>query len=228
MNARIPRALAAAAAVATLALPSTTMAQGAFEGVVTFQVTAGTGGEQTMQYSVKGNKVRMDVTAGGMSMFTLYDGATKTVDMVMPMRQMYMERAVDNEQAMADSAAAKAKIDWTGKKETIAGRECEHANVTDGQGQTSDVCLAKGMGPFMRMNGGMGRGRGMGGGGWEGHIGQAFPLKVIRNGQVEMLATKIEEKPLDDSIFRIPDGYQKMQMPMGMPMGGRGRRGGGR
>ncbi|HEU4988460.1 MAG: DUF4412 domain-containing protein [Gemmatimonadota bacterium] len=232
MNARISRALAAAAAVATLALPAAATAQGTFEGVVTFQVSAGPGGQQTMQYSVKGDKVRMDMSAGGMSMFTLYDGATKTVDMVMPMRQMYMERAIDNDQAMADSAAAKVKIEWTGQKETIAGRECEHANVTDGEGQTSDICLAKGMGPFMRMNGGMGgRGRGMRGGmggGWEGHLGQAFPLKVTRNGQVEMLATKIEAKSLDDATFRVPDGYQKMQMPMGMPMGGRGRRGGGR
>lgn len=207
------------------AIPFTAGAQGTFEGVVTFQVSAGQSGAQTMQYSVKGNKVRMDISAGGMNMFTLYDGSTRTIDMVVPMRQMYMERSADDMPAAADSAAANAKISWTGKKETIAGYECEHATITDDQGQATDVCLAKGLGSFVSMGGGMGgrggRGRGMTmGSGWEGHIGQMFPLKVMRGNQVEMEATSIEKKTLDASLFTIPDGFNKMSMPMGG--GGRG------
>jgi len=221
MNARNSFTLAASAAMAILTFrPASAAAQGSFEGVVTFQVNAGPGGQQSMQYSVKGDKVRMDISAQGMQMFTLFDGATKTIDMVIPMRQMYMERSAVDAHAMADSAVAANKIDWTGKKETIAGYECEHANITDDQGQPTDVCLAKGLGTFVQMGGGMGaRGRGRGGmgGGWEGHIGQAFPLKVVKNGQVEMEVTKIEKKSLDDSLFTIPKGFQKM----GMPMGGR-------
>jgi Domain of unknown function (DUF4412) len=211
MHARTSHLFAAAVTAATLiALPAA--AQSTFEGVVTIQVDAGPSGQQPMQYSVKGNKVRMDISTQGMQMVMLFDGATHTMDMVIPMRQMYMERTVDDPRVMADSVVAASKIDWTGKKETIAGYACEHANITDDQGQATDVCLAKGLGGFVQVGSGMG-GRGSMGGGWEGHIGQLFPLKVERNGAVEMLVTKIEKKSIDDSIFSIPDGYQKMTMP---------------
>lgn len=207
-------------AVAVAAAPSLAAAQSAFEGVITFRMDAGQGGPSAMQYSVKDGHVRMDISARGMTMFTLYDGAAKTVDMVIPMQQMYMERAVDP-QALADSAnARKHDITWTGRKETVAGYECEHATVSDDMGKTSDVCLAKGLGTFVQMNGGM-RGRGGSqGGGWEGYVGDAFPLKVEQDGRVVMEATKIEKKSLDASLFTIPEGYRKMSMPFG----GRGGR----
>ncbi len=216
--------LATVAGVAALAAsPARATAQGTFEGVVTFQMHAGPDGQQTMQYSVKGDKVRMDVSARGMQMFALFDGATKTMDMVIPMRQMYMERSAADAQAMVDSAVAASKIHWTGRKETIAGYECEHATFTDQKGQATDVCLAKGLGTFVPMGGGPGgRGRGAMSGGWESRIGQQFPLKVVQDGNVELLVTSVEKKPLDDSLFTIPAGYQKMEMPMG---GRRGRGG---
>ncbi|HUX33170.1 MAG TPA: DUF4412 domain-containing protein [Gemmatimonadaceae bacterium] len=207
-------------AVAVAAAPSLAAAQGAFEGVITFRMDAGQGGPSAMQYSVKDGHVRMDISAQGMTMFTLYDGAAKTVDMVIPMQQMYMERTV-NPQALADSAnARKHDITWTGRKETVAGHECEHATISDDTGQTSDVCLAKGLGTFVQMGGGM-RGRGAAqGGGWESHVGDAFPLKVEQGGRVVMEATTIEKKSLDASLFKVPDGYHKMSMPFG----GRGGR----
>jgi hypothetical protein len=60
------------------------------------------------------------------------------------------------------------------------------------------------------------------GAGWEGHIGATFPLKAVRNGEVMWLVTSVDKKSLDDSLFTVPAGYQKM----GMPGGGRGRLGG--
>jgi hypothetical protein len=215
-------ALSLAAAVCTLVTaPVGAMAQGSFEGVITLQVTRGMNGPQTVTYSMKGDKARMDISAGGMDMFTIINSTAKTAAMVIPMRQMYMEQSIEQSRRLADSSIANAKIDWTGKKETIAGYECEHANVTDDQGKTDDLCLAKGLGTFMAVGGGMGRGRGMGSS-WVGHLGQVFPLKVVEDGQVEMQVTKIEKQSLDDSLFVVPAGYQKMEMPMG------GRRGGGR
>ena len=217
MRARTSSSLLVAALAATTLGARPADAQNAFEGVVTFQVNTGSGGEQTMQYSVKGNKVRMDISAQGMQMFTLFDGSSKMIDVVIPTQRMYMEHSVADAQHMTDSALANTKIDWTGQKETIAGYECEHANITDDEGKTTDVCLAKGLGTFVQMGSGMG-GRGRGGdmgGGWEGHLGQAFPLKVQRDGTVEMLATNIQKKSIDDSIFSIPDGFQKMTMPGG-------------
>lgn len=214
MNARVSLMAAAVIAV-VVAAPARAAAQGAFEGVVTFQMDAGRQGPATMQYSVKGENVRMDMSVQGMDMFTLFNGATKTARIVIPMQQMYMERAVDP-QEIADSASrGKSDLTWTGRKETVAGHECEHATITDDAGTSTDVCLAKGLGTFVQIDGG-GRGRGgPPGGGWEGRVANEFPLKVQQNGRTLMEATKIERKTLDPSIFTVPDGYQKMDVPMG-------------
>jgi hypothetical protein len=88
--------------------------------------------------------------------------------------------------------------------------------VTSDDGGQVDVCLAKGMGSFI-MGGSMGsRGRGsdappevlsrLGN--------DAFPLKVTdpKRGATLFEVTKIEKKSLDDSMFAIPDGYQKIDM----------------
>lgn len=218
MNAQRSFAIAALL-VAIAAIPAIASAQGTFEGSITFRVSGGRGGEESMVYSVKGDNVRMDMSAGmGMSMYTLYDGDKKSVSMVIPMRQMYMEYSMDNAKMPTGTADKKTEITWTGKKETVAGYECEHATITNDDGSQTDVCLAKDLGTFVQMGGGGMRGRGRGGpmgSGWEGHIGSTFPLKVERNGQLVMEATKIEKKTLDASMFAIPEGYHKMSMPTG-------------
>ncbi|MCG6988753.1 MAG: DUF4412 domain-containing protein [Gemmatimonadetes bacterium] len=211
MSPRIPFALAAAVAVAATAPPAAT-AQSTFEGVVTFQMGNGPLGPQTMRYSVKGKKLRMDISAQGMDFYELYDAATQTQDMVIPMRRMYTERKVDAA-AVVDSTVGKGKVKWTGKKETIAGHECEHADITVADGSTADLCLARDLGAFLWLQRGPGGRGGPGMGGWQDQIGQTFPLKVMRDGKVVLLATHVEKKALADSVFAVPAGYQKMGMP---------------
>ncbi len=215
MNVRTSLMLAAGAAAIVVAVPALAVAQSTFEGVITFQMNVGQAGPSIMQYSVKGPNVRMDMAAPGTNIFTLFNSTTKIIQIVIPMQQMYMERTVEPE-AIADSASrGTRKIVWTGRKETVAGYECEHAMVPEDDGTSTDVCLAKGLGAFVQMNG---LGRGRGGpqrGGWEGYVGNDFPLKVQQGGRTMMEATKIEKKTLDASMFTIPDGYRKMSMGMG-------------
>lgn len=213
------RSLIWTAAMAVIGFgPSSARAQDAFEGVVTFRMNAGPQGAQDVRYSVKGDQVRTDMSTGGMNAFMIYNTATRTMDFVMPERQMYMESSVPKPPAAAEAAPGPSKVTWTGQKETIAGHACEHATVQDSKGQTVDVCLAKGMGTFMQMGGGMG-GRASAPG-WEGEIGQMFPLKVTRAGTVELEVTSIDRKTLDPSVFTIPAGFNKMSMP---GRGGSGR-----
>ncbi len=215
MDARISLMLAAAVSVAA-AVPSAGAAQGSFEGVVTFQVQGEPGGavgrQQTMRYSIKGDRVRWDVSSAAGDVYWIMSGAKKVVDMVIPMRRMYLERGTESARAMMDSATAGAKVTWTGKKETIAGHECEDATVTQSDGSTVALCLAKDLGAFLPMGGGQGA-AGRTGGGWESVIGQSCPLKVVRDGTVELLATKIEKESLPDSLFEVPAGYTKMSLP---------------
>ncbi len=220
MNPRIPL-VAAAAMAAAMASPTAVTAQGTFEGTITVQANAGPQGPQVMEYSFKGTKMRMDISTQGMSMYSLFDSHTNVTDMVIPMRRMYMESTVDvPPAAVAPEAQAdtKVKVEWTGKKETIAGHECEYATITDPEGGTTEACLAKGLGTVMPVQGGMNR-RGPGGGApvWRSHIGNTFPLKVVRDGQEVWVVTKIDKKSLDDSLFQVPDGYHKMRVPGGGP-----------
>jgi hypothetical protein len=119
------------------------------------------------------------------------------------------------------------KLTQTGTHETIAGYTCEHWLM--GDKQDIDMCVAKGIGYF-----GMG---GQGGGGlgslkslafspkllaeaatypeWVKFLeGGAFPLKItaLEDGKVKMNmeATKVERKSLDDALFVVPPDYKEL------------------
>lgn len=217
---RFRRVLRQPAAVLMCALgPSVAIAQAPkFEGVVTM-VIRNNGMANEAQYSVKDGQVRMDVQTGGMQVYMLMAPADGKVVIVMPMQRMYMDQSVDGMMAAAGTKAKDMKkpdIKMTGKKETIAGYQCEHATVTDDTGHVADACVTKDLGNFMLPGGPMGRG---GQAGWQGALGDgAFPLKVTVDNEVAFEVVRIEKKSLDDSIFLLPNGFQKMQMPnMGRP-----------
>ncbi len=197
-----------------VALTATTLAAQGFEGSITMKRTSTNGDANEMTYLVKGGKLRIDTPTGGM----IIDGAAQKMLMVMTPQKMYVE--IDM-QGIASSAEGKTppKVTHTGKMETIAGYQCEHILIT-GDGDTGDVCMAKGLARFMVPS--AGRGGMSSQPAWVQALGESgFPLKVERDGKVEMEATKIEKKSLDAALFTAPEGFTKMDMP------GRGRRGGG-
>jgi hypothetical protein len=159
----------------------------------------------------------MDMTGmggrgGGMAM--LHDATKGTTYMVMPAQKMYMDmtNAADRAAPSVERKAAAASIKMTGKKETIAGVECEHVLITGDDGE-HDACIAKGMGTFTMMSNPMG-GRGAAPPGWAEKLGKdAFPLKVQKvGGELDFEVTKIERKSLDASLFTVPGDFQKLDM----------------
>jgi hypothetical protein len=221
MRVKLLGAACAIAAMFAATAPRTLSAQASFEGVITMHLNA-QGMDQDIAYASKGDNVRLDMSmGGGMQVFMIYNASKKMMDVILPAQMMYMERAMDNV-AVPGTAGGKApEITWTGKKETIAGYECEHVTMTDASGTPSDACVAKGLGAFVSMAGGggmMGGGRRGGGqgSGWQNQLpAGAFPLKVTTGGNVVMEVTNIEKKSLDAALFTVPDGYQKMTMPGG-------------
>jgi hypothetical protein len=178
----------------------------------------------------------------------LFDLEASKVTTLMPSRKMYMtidlKEAAENMKRVAkdlkksqDEEDSKfPKLIDTGRQDTIAGYTCEHWLM--GDKQNLDMCVAKGLGYF-----GMG---GQGGGGlsalknlafspkllaeaaahpeWVKFLeGGAFPLKITstEDGKVKMNmeATRIEKKSLDDSLFAVPSDYKEFNM--GMPGGGK-------
>ncbi|MDQ6653033.1 MAG: DUF4412 domain-containing protein [Acidobacteriota bacterium] len=189
----------------------------------------------------KHTRIEMKVAASpegqGVMLWDL-EGAKMTT--LIPSRKMYMTtdlketaaslREATKEKPKGEEEETKfPKLTPTGKTETIAGYSCEHWLI--GDKQDMDMCVAKGLGYF-----GMG-GQTAGGFGsmkslmfnpkllaaaaahpeWVKFLqGGAFPLKMtaMEDGKVHMTmeATRIERKPLDDSLFAIPPDYKELNM----------------
>ena len=216
----------ALASVATLICSSTTIASAqAFDGVITMRMNAsrpGGAGPQEIEYMAHGGKVRMNIKSQMGPMGVIGVPAEKKIYVLLDPQSMYMEMSTDaaaGRVAGATTDMPEPKITRTGKKERIAGYECEHVMIEARQ-QSTDVCMARGLGPFMNAMSGMGAM--MGGRGtaaqpaWQRSLaaGGGFPLKVTsQDGVVQLEVTKIEQKKLADALFIVPANYTKMDMP---------------
>jgi hypothetical protein len=204
---------------AALAAFPITRARAQFEGTITMQPSSSA---NAMEYSIKGDRLRIDVNSGNTKMGSVYMLATNgKMQMVMPAMHMYMDPPVSTGQAAIDARAkTKTSIKATGRMETIAGYQCEHYTITGGDGQY-DACLSKQLGTFMAPMSPMGaRGRGAASGDVLDMLGgNAFPLKIQKvGGETSFEVTKIEKKSLDDSMFSVPSDYRKVDLSaMGRP-----------
>ncbi len=134
--------------------------------------------------------------------------ATKITDILMPQQHMYMEhKAGENPMHRGPNTADVHPYDpkdpcasdpgTTCKNmgtETVNGRSADHWQITHKDGNISNVWIDNSL---------------------------HFPIKTVSGGSTWQL-TNIKEGPQDPSLFQIPAGYQKMEMPgMGSMMGGR-------
>ena len=225
-------------AATRVAAPLALITLGAFPAAAQFEgsVTWAVGKKQTpMTQTYKGTMVRSDMTGErGRSGAMIIDGAAKTMTMVMSEQKMYMKWDLQQmgQQMQNEHPTRKTpKITDTGKTETIAGKSCQvyrYAEEAD-KPENMEMCVAKGMGNFMAGRSPMGRGEGDGD-----DVSEIannpeflklykdgfFPLRISRiKGETvttQMIATKIEPKSVDASLFQVPADYQEMKMPAGM------------
>jgi hypothetical protein len=205
--------------------------------MVAYRVERPGGGTSEMRYFQKGDRIRNEMQAGPQATATIFNGATGESIMLMPARKQYMVMNVNQmSKQMGPAAAGRAaqqadlsrmSVRSTGRRETIAGVECEHVIFSDTQGGSTDICGASGMG-FM------GAGKGMGSGPSTASLMGSknpqmvaltrrgfFPLKMTmtgRGGSLTWVATKVDRRRLDASLFGPPAGYTKFAMPT-MPPG---------
>jgi hypothetical protein len=193
---------------------TTLAAQSTFEGSISMTLTADDGKSTDVGYMVKDGKIRMEMAGGrgGQTMTMIFDMAAKKMLMIMTAQKMYMEQDVGGAVSSAAEKAKPAKFVATGKTETVAGYKCAHYAVTDEDGSTSDVCVAKGLGAF-RMPSSGGRGGPPKDPSWNAALGEGgFPLKVQKGDKVVLEVKTIDKKPLDAALFAAPEGFRKMDM----------------
>jgi hypothetical protein len=197
-----------------LAFAATTLAaQAPFEGAISMSVTGDNGKSRDLSYLVKGGKMRFDAPGSrGDTVVMIIDPAAKSMLMVMTKQKMYMEQEFAGAVAAAEANVKAPTVKRTGKMETIAGYKCEHVQVTEEGGATSDVCVTTGLGSF-RMPMGGGPGGPPREPGWQSGVDKGgFPLKVVKDGKVTLEVTKIDKKSLDAALFAAPDGFSKFDM----------------
>ena len=234
------RFIIAASVIVSCAGSVSVLQAAGFEGIVAYRMPAkGGAGELTQMY--KGTKTRTEVSDGKQTTAMIMDMTAGTMTVLMPPQKQYMVmdmkkmgqglggllgmgKGHKDTGSNAAGAAAMPKITATGRKETIAGHECEYYVMGD-KGET-EVCSAKGLGMFM-----MGQSP-MGGGSASLAAVAAmsanpdavklfadgfFPLKVVNvkggKNEVVMEATRVERKTLEASLFVPPPDYTEMKMP---------------
>ncbi|HKI43745.1 MAG TPA: DUF4412 domain-containing protein [Balneolales bacterium] len=216
-----------------LFLPAQLFAQKTFQGIVTFKLDAQGNSPNSFTYYLKGDKARMEMEMPAQAQMGkaafIIDGGKREMITLIPQMKMYMQMQMSPVDSTGDNGKADdgEKPVKVGDTEVILGHKCDHWRINDEDGGTVDLWNAKGFGNFM-MPGSM---SGMPGGGrqpqWiKDMMSQGFfPLKVVvtkKDGSTEMsmVATKIEEKDLSSSLFEVPSGYNKMNIPN---MGNMGR-----
>jgi hypothetical protein len=128
----------------------------------------------------------------------IVDGTTKTMYMLMPEQHMYMEFPMDQNSPMTQrmpkfqdmfkgNDPCAAREGTTCKKlgtETVNGRSCDKWEITEKSGKTETLWMDQKL---------------------------HFPIKSVV-GEITTQYTNIKEGAQDASLFKIPDGYRKMDM----------------
>ncbi|WP_438479449.1 DUF4412 domain-containing protein [Oleiharenicola lentus] len=203
-----------------------TRAASAFEGKVDLAISTGAkGAPQALSYSIKGDKLRLEMAAEGHAMASIVDTTKQEILVLIPDQKMYMvmplKQGVETA-AKAGGVNTDVQVEATGKTDTILGYKCEQVLVKD-KNQVTEVWLAEGLGTFA----GLGSGGNPFGGKkpaatakWEEALKgkSGFPLRVITrdlksNETFKMEATKITPGALSAALFQPPAGFQKFQMP---------------
>lgn len=202
---------------------SLTYAQSGFEGTLTYVIKTEQGQTQSMEYSVKGNKVRMDMDIPGvpasMKPAIIFDNDTNTMYTVINQLKSYMAIPMDSLKDEKNKFNDSEKPVKTGKTKMIAGVKCEEWKIKDKKEETI-LWNAPHFGNFI-----FGRGSGFFGGDrppdWADELikNGFFPFQIINkdpqgNVVMTMEVTHVDRKKLDASLFKVPSDYNKMNMPL--------------
>jgi hypothetical protein len=189
-----------------LSLASSALFASTFEGTAHYK-SLGKGPQEgsEMDFSIKGDKFRVDMSGKGHEGSMIMDSKTHQAITLMPERKSYLVMKLDGNAAPAAKAG---KLTKTGRTETIAGYAAEEW-VYESAGRKTSLWGNQSLGGWA-FNGGASKGP---------HMdipaefkdGGLFPLRMTsEHGGLE--ATKVESKSLSDSLFEVPAGYKLMEM----------------
>lgn len=155
-------------------------------------VSKAKGEEMQGKVFVKGDKMRNEINMDGQTNITITRPDKKVVWVAMPQQKMYMEMPLSDkmqQQIALKDPEVRARMKHLGT-ETVNGYECdkyEMSNMVEGKTVTQHVWVAKKFG---------------------------LPIKsMTTDGSMSMEYRDIKVGGVADSVFEMPQGYQKMEMP---------------
>lgn len=186
--------------------------QDQFEGKVTINVYDD-GKAHTVDYFVKGSKIRFDAAEDGHQGQVIMDPVNKQFLIIMPEQKMYMITHLPDIKPNTEASGETgddANFSKTGETKEIMGLTAEKWTFKDGDDQ-GEAWMTKQIGAFKLFDNPMQENRPQ----WQKDIVNEgyFPLEVSENGKKVYEVTNIEKKSLDQSMFEVPAGYQKMDIP---------------
>ncbi|HRC42784.1 MAG TPA: DUF4412 domain-containing protein [Nitrospira sp.] len=212
--------------VATVALSLAPLSAraGEFEGVLHMTTShADTGMKSAMDWYLKGDKGRMEMSRGeGRTSVMIFDATTRTMQMAMPEQKSYMEFSLAGERGEHLTEAFENQlVERTGKTETIAGYSCEIWRITDKDQHRlkSRVCVAKGFGKAATFWADPKDARRSSQPGWMRQLAEegGFAIRSMQYGEagkesMRMEVTSIDKKSLDAGLFAFPADWAKQDM----------------
>jgi Domain of unknown function (DUF4412) len=194
---------------------SYSFSQSSFEGKVTMKVTS-EGKSNSMNYLIKGDKMRIDFSQMGHASAMIMDMNAKKSFVLMPEQKMYMEINMGNFEDMAKNEKKDIEFKMTDVTKNINGFNCVKW-IYKSKDAHGDMWMTKDLGSFMMYSNPMG------------HSQQPEWMKKIQNeGYFPMLVTvydnndkttselevtSVEKQNLDASLFAVPPDYKLLQMP---------------
>ena len=200
--------------VAVFCLINSIYAQNNFEGKITFKAFDDDG-IHSMDYYVKGNKIRFDTKEEERAGQIIWDTSTKQFMVIMPEQKMYMVMQLPESKMKKDLSGKLGKnttFTKTGETKKILGYTAEKLKYKDDQDQ-GEAWMTQELGAFKLFDNPMQRDEDKPQ--WQKDFDAAgyFPLEVYENGKKVFEMISIEKKSLDESMFEAPSDYKKMEMP---------------
>src|SRR5690606_40353697 len=176
------------------------LAQKQFEGRIVMQMGTGKEASGPTEMLIKGTRARMNMSAEGQMVSMIIDHEASKMTMIMPGARMYMVQPLPD---MDDSGESSSNVTRTGRKDVVAGHQCEIILVKGEESGTAEVCGATDMGNFV-MGGAPGRGQPPA---WAPGLQSVFPHRADgEGGRPVRVVTGIEAKPIDSSLLAALSG----------------------
>jgi hypothetical protein len=231
------RALPYVVAIMSIVLGTPLRGQKVFEGTISYDVDMGAR-QMQLSMSARGNKVRQEMQVDGApyemrGMYQILDYSSGDIVTVLPQMKRYMllnfrklrESSTQSGKPGDQSAKMIAGINATGKKESVAGLDCEVYVMDERPGD--EWCITTALGHFLGFEG-------------DGSVSGSNPSPVTSNPAVAelmkkfkqgavilrmrmagrdgrdmtMTATKIDRTAPPRENFAVPPGFEEMKNPM--------------